>query len=230
MNLAAATTFAACLVAVTADDVRAADLPGGRYVGSVELGPVHLDGRYTLTIGENAPGALEVTTSPTGALAGRVLLFGAGTPVTGRIAANAKEVRLALKGRTEAGGVAIAARLVGDAFVGTAAFGGRKEPCRIDVGIAGPLRVAYDLTLTATESGAVTGSGTVTAGAAVLPAEVRGKARKGMVALSVRAAGTSLTLTQGRLAETAVRTTAWRAAAFGAAVKKATRRLVLTRD
>lgn len=211
---------------LSASDTRAADLPGGAYSGTVDFGPVLLDGRYPLTVGQSSPGMVDVTTSVTGALSARVTFAAQTEEAVGKVSVRDKQIRLTLRGKVDEGRVGIVATLEGSAFVGTVTLRGKTSPCRMEVSSVGPLRARYELSLACAANGTVTGAGTLTVGRESIAVTLRGKARKQRLTLAIKAGTTQLKITGAEIAEGSVYAPNWKAKGFGALVK-GRRRLVL---
>lgn len=194
----------------------------GRYAGTADLGPVLLDGRYVLEIGDSTPGTLDVETLVAGVVAGQVRLAARTEDVSGRVRTTRKGIRLDLRATAERNRLVLAAGLRGGEFVGTVRLGKRSAPCRIAVGEVAPLRGVYDLTLASSARGKVTGTGTVSVGRESIAVKARGTLRKGRVTLVASGGTTALSFAGGELAEdgASVTATAWKAKGFGAQATK----------
>jgi hypothetical protein len=194
-------------------------LPGSIYRSTPELGAVLLDGRYPLDLG-GAPGELELTTAPGGALTGTADLFGAKFPITGRIKSRQGCVRPTLTGKAATMRFRLRAKLKGGAFAGTLELGETKADCRLDVTATSPLRPAFVLALTGEAGGAFSGPGTLFAGTRQVAVNaVGGIAKSGEVSLTIKGRKVLLKVMRGRLESGAIVADKWRAQGFGALAK-----------
>jgi hypothetical protein len=194
-------------------------LPNGDYTFTADLGPIQLDGRYPIRLGELPSGFADLTTTPAGIVQGTVELLGSSPiPVTGAIAVRQKAVRLRLSGKSAAGPFSANCVLRGSLFTGTIKLHGRKLPAALDVLGAGAISATYELTLASDPKGKITGTGTVTAGRQTAPLAVRGSSSARRVTLTARG---SRTVWQGRGAPPQFESfeVDWGARGFGAAAR-----------
>lgn len=217
---------AACIAGfLSASDALAQTLPGGQYQGEAELGPVYLDGRYPLFLDDPTAGFAgvvaragfaELTTSPTGALGGSVLLLGRGEEVIGQITSRVKGIKLSLRGKADEGSFSMKAVLKGGVFIGTATMRGKRTAARLEVTGVGPIRAIYEVTLASAGSGAVTGTGTVTVARTAVPVTAKGRVAKGKGTLALTGGKTFLRTSTGALEGVNFTAAKWTAQGFGA--------------
>ena len=204
--------------------VKAAPLVTGSYHFQVQVGPVLLNGRYPVFVNENTAGAvavegrLNVVTSPTGKITGKVEIFAEFADVTGNIKVRKSGVTLKLKGKTASGKrVSVKTTLNGTAFTGTVKLGKAKGPARIDVEGVAPATLDYTLALTVAGNGKVTGTGTLKSDLADIPVTVKGETSATKASLHVTG---SKTMFDGSGPTTATGFTAkWKAQSYGALLK-----------
>ncbi len=172
--------------------VTADPLVSGVYHVTVPLGPVLLNGRYPVIVNEGVDGRtakegrLDVTTSGTGAISGKIEIYAQVATVTGQIKTRKSGVTLKFKGRTEGGKlVRVKSTLDGTAFTGTVKLGTAKGPARIDVDGVAPAQLDYTLTLTVAENGKLSGTGTLRSDASTQSVEVQGKTKSSSATLRV---------------------------------------------
>jgi hypothetical protein len=197
----------------------AQNLPNGDYTFSAALGPICLDGRYPIVLGDLPEGTADLATGPNGSVRGTVDLLGSGRiPVTGAIAVRKKTVRLLLKGKSAMGAFSANCVLSGSFFTGTINLRGRKVPAAIDVLGVGPIQADYTLSLISDPKGQITGTGTLTVNRERVPVQVRGTSSTRRVQLTVKGAKT---FWQGSGAPPDISgfRVNWSARAFGAATK-----------
>lgn len=196
-----------------------AQLPGGIYRCTAELGAVLLDGRYPLTL-DGAPGLLDVTTAPDGKVAGRVFMLDQPFDVKGQIKMRTGYARLTLSGKAGTRIFRLKATLQGGAFVGTAQFGRAKLPCEFDVTATGPTAPECVLMLTVAPNGAISGPGTLKLARRDVPVKATGRvSKKGVVSLTIKGAKVFLKTSTGAIDGTTIAAAKWTGQGFGALAK-----------
>ena len=203
---------------------QAAPLASGNYHFQVPISPVLLNGRYPVFVNEGVAdatpveGRLDVVTSPTGKVTGKVEIFAEFADVTGNIKIRKSGVTLKLKGKTASGQrVSVKTTLNGTAFTGTVKLGKAKGPARIDLDGIAPTTLDYTLALTVAANGKVTGTGTLKTDLADLAVTVKGETSESKASLHVKG---SKTMFDGSGPTTATGFTAkWKAQSYGALLK-----------
>lgn len=219
---------ASCLVALaffaTAIPSPAAPLVSGNYRIKVPLSQALLHGRYPVFVNEGVAnagpieGRLDVTTSPTGKMSGKVDIFGEVAEVTGQMKIRQNGVKLKLRGKTASGKrVSVKTKLNGTAFTGTVKLGNASGPARIDVEGIAPTMLDYMLALTVGADGKVTGSGTLKTDSAEVAVTVKGKTKEESATLRVTG-GDTMFEGSGPTSATGI-TAKWKAQALGALLK-----------
>ncbi len=208
----------------TAVSATAAPLVSGNYRLKVPLSPALLNGRYPVFVNEGlanaeaTEGRLDVTTSPTGKISGKVEIFGQFADVTGQMKIRQGGVQLKLRGKTSNGTrVRVKTTLEGNAFTGTVKLGKFSGPARIDIDGIAPTALDYVLALTVDAKGKVTGFGTLMSDVGEVPVTVRGKTKEESAELTIKGgktmfAGKGPTNANGFTAK-------WKAQGFGALLK-----------
>ena len=217
MKTLSALTFTLLLLAMPV--VAADTLPGGQYRCTAEFGAVLLVGSYPIEVNGLPAGTISVKASPTGALAATVVAFGEVEEATGQIRVRANAVRLTLKGKVDEGRIRVMATLQGSAFVGTVTVRGKTGPCRIAVGGIGPILANYDLALSSSGNGRITGNGTLTVGQKMILVTARGGVTRGKVALTIKGEKTFLKTKAGEFTDAGFIAKKWSAQGFGALAK-----------
>jgi hypothetical protein len=212
------------LALLVSGPVQAAPLVTGSYHFQVPVSPVLLNGRYPVFLNENVSGAepvegrLDVVTSPTGKITGKIDIFAENADVTGNIKVRKSGVTLKLKGKTASGKrVTVKTKLVGTAFTGTAKLSKAKGPARIDLDGVAPTLLDYTLALVVDAKGKVTGTGTAKTDVADIAVTVNGKTDDDSAKLTIKG---GKTMFEGSGPTSATGFTAkWKAQSFGALIK-----------
>jgi hypothetical protein len=198
----------------------------GHYVFTNQLSSVCLDGRYPVTIGDISGAELNVTTTARGAVKGSLKVWDMQTPMSGLVKTARGAVHLHLKGRTNRQTMTITAVLVGDKFVGTARTRAGRQRCTLDVSSTAALKARFDLTLTVSAAGRVTGTGTMTACRTNVPITASGSSKTSRSTLNLK--GRSVLWKSSGASIEGGFTARWSAKSFGAVVGG--RNLTITND
>jgi hypothetical protein len=172
----------ALLIAVStlcASGLFASGLTNGHYQFKVQYALVCLNGKYPITVNTMTTNCyLSLNTDASGALSGTpdirtVLGTASGTFVSQD---NATSIHLHVVGQDPLQTVSdIDAQLSGTSqFIGTASSSGQSALATMDVSMASPLIVTFDVDLTVDGSGAVTGAGTASSCGVQVPVNVTG--------------------------------------------------------
>lgn len=156
----------------------ASGLTSGHYQFQVQYAPVCLDGNYPITVNTMTSQCfLSVNVGATGALSGVLNMRTLPGNATGTFTSQNGVVSLHLHAvgpaprNTESD---IDAQLHGTQFIGTATSGNQSGLATMDVSLAGPLNVTFDIDLVVNPSGAVTGAGTASSCGVQVPVNVTG--------------------------------------------------------
>jgi hypothetical protein len=219
--------FSALFLVLTlfaASAVEAAPLVTGKYHIKVPLGPALLNGRYPVTVNEGIEGRtanegrLDVTTSATGAISGKIEIFAETAEVTGSIKTRKSGTKLTLRGKTTTGKrVTVKATLTGTIFNGTAKLGKAKGPARIDLEGVAPAQLEYALMITVADNGKISGTGTLRSDVATQQVTVSGKTKDASASLRISGDKTKFE-GDGATNDTGF-TAKWKAQALGALLK-----------
>jgi hypothetical protein len=222
-SLALAALFFAVLLACTHADT----LPNGHYRCTVEIGAVLLDGRYPLQFSE-VPGAIEVSTSPAGAVTGRAVLLDQTFDIKGAVKSRKGYIRVTLAGKVNKQSFHLNATLQGGAFVGTLKLGKLESSCQFDVTATGAVRPEYVLSLAFAPNGTISGPGTLFAARQQVALTTRGRvAGNGKVVLTIKGPKVFLKTTSGRIDGAGITAAKWTAQGFGSLIKGVNLRLAM---
>jgi hypothetical protein len=224
LSRAAAAVFPVLLLLLASSPVKAAPLVAGSYHFQVPVSPVLLNGRYPVFVNENKAdrtpmeGRLDVATSPTGKITGKVEIFAEFADVTGSIKIRKSGTTLKLRGKTASGKrVTVKATLTGTTFNGTVKLGNAKAPARIDLAGVASATLDYTLALTVDAKGKITGTGTAKTDVADIAVTVNGKTDDDSAKLTIKG---GKTMFEGNGPTSATGFTAkWKAQSFGALIK-----------
>lgn len=158
--------------------VDASGLASGHYQFEVPYSPVCLNGTYPVAMAEMTTGCtLSVQMDPSGQLTGTLDLRTLKGPATGSLILqnNVLSLKLQTPGQDVTGTPSqIQGALRANLFVGTATTNMGTVPCTMDVSAVAPLTVRFDLTISLSSQGGVTGTGTASSCGVAVPVSVTG--------------------------------------------------------
>lgn len=179
------TLLLAAMLLALASASRADGLVTGHYVFKARYAGVQLDGVYPFSASGLSDGTIKLTTDVTGALSGEAELHGLTSAAAGTFIGRPKFIGMVVRTKFKSYKLISAGRLHGRMLTGTSKGSKGSVPANIDVSTTGPLDVTFDLNITVSDRGVITGTGTATACRQILPVTVKGSNRAKLTTLAV---------------------------------------------